>query len=214
MTTNSKETQKRADARRAGRSRNWATVVYPESAPDGWETKLAELKIAGFRSPEHKDDVNPDGEHKKPHYHVLMKFSVMKTREQILDLVSQFGGVGAERIADFRQYARYLCHLDNPEKAQYDVNDVRAFGGADYLTVIAAPSDKYILIGDMIDFCEANSIYSYRQLMIYARQNKPDWFRCLCDTATYVIKEYLKSAYMEDRTGGYTLTSKKKGDQK
>lgn len=193
-----KEYDAKYDAKRAGRSKNWATIVYPNSAPADWQEKIAGLKIWALVSPEHKDDVNPDGEPKKPHFHVLMKFSSVKNREQVIELVKEFGGVGAERVSDLRQYGRYLCHLDNPEKAQYNTQDVKTFGGSDYLTLIATTADKYLIIGDILDFCSNNAIYSYRALMDYCRKERQDWFRVLCDNGTYVVKEYLQSAYWED----------------
>jgi hypothetical protein len=83
--------------------------------------------------------------------------------------------------------------LDNPEKAQYPVEDVRAMCGADYTNVIGLVTDKYKAIGEMIDFCELHDIYSYSDLLKYARMEKFEWFRVLCDNGTIVIKEYLKS---------------------
>ena len=53
-----------------GRTRSYATVVYPESAPDFLE-RLNDLKVPCFVSPLHDKDFNPTGEPKKPHYHVL-----------------------------------------------------------------------------------------------------------------------------------------------
>lgn len=48
-----------------GRTRNFGTVVYPESAPENWQTILSELCIPCFISPLHDKDINPDGETKK-----------------------------------------------------------------------------------------------------------------------------------------------------
>ncbi len=52
-----------------------------------------------------------------------------------------------------RAYARYLCHLVNTEKTQYDILDVISCAGADYHTLISIAGDKYSAIGEMIDFC-------------------------------------------------------------
>lgn len=177
----------------AGRTRNFATVVYPESAPENWFSLLGELKVPCFVSPLHDQDNNPDGEVKKAHYHVLFAFDGVKTNEQVQALIDTFGGVGCEKVTSMRGYARYLCHLDNPEKAQYNIEDVRCLGGADYITSIGLPTDKYKAIGEMIDWCEENNIMSYSQLLVYARIERFDWFRVLCDSGTMVIKEFLKS---------------------
>lgn len=195
-----REAQKRADAKRAGRSRNWATVIYPESAPSNWQQVLDDTHVYAMVSPLHDQDKNPGGEPKKPHWHVLVQFDVVKTQEQATDFFAQIGGVGAaERISNVRGYARYLCHLDNPEKAQYSPSDVLQLGGADYIGAIGLPTDRYAAIADMIDFCDRNDVISYAELLRYARSHNETWYRCLCDNGTMVIKEFLRSRYWETR---------------
>lgn len=177
------------------RFRNFATVVYPDSVntPDDWLSILSDFKTSVLVSPFHDQDINPTGEPKKPHYHVLIMFEGMKSQDQVKELFDQIGGVGLETVNSIRGYARYLCHLDNPDKHQYSVSDVQQFSGADFIEIIGLPSDRYDIIGDMIDYCQAESIYSYATLLVYARHNRNDWFRILCDSGTIVMKEFLKS---------------------
>lgn len=180
------------------RFRNFATVVYPESAPVEWFNILSDMLIPCFVSPLHDKDINPGGEIKKPHYHVVVMFEGKKSIEQVTDLFSSFGGVGCEKVNSIRGYARYLVHLDNPEKAQYSISDVRALCGADYSDVINLPSDDLNTIREMLDFISLNSIYAYCDFLDYCAQFKDDWFRVLCRSGTYVIKEYLKTKYWAD----------------
>ena len=175
------------------RTRNFACVVYPESAPENWREILSNEFIPAFISPLHDNDINPTGEIKKPHFHVIIMFDSVKTNEQAKEVFNKICGVGCEIVKSIRGYARYLCHLDNPEKAQYNTADVSCLCGADYVSVIGLVIDKYKAVAEMIDFCVFNDIYSYSQLLEYARLERFDWFRCLCDNATVVIKEYLKS---------------------
>lgn len=176
-----------------GRTRNFATIVYPESAPSNWMEILGEQAIPAFVSPLHDKDVNPTGEVKKEHYHVMIMFDGVKSVEQAKAVFELINGVGCDIIQSVRGYARYLCHLDNPEKYQYPKEDVKVFGGADYFTTISLVTDKYAAIGEMIDYCEAYNIVSYSELLLYCRSERSDWFRVLCDNGTVVIKEYLKS---------------------
>lgn len=175
------------------RTRNYATIVYPESAPPNWLDILKEQMIPCFVSPLHNEDVNPDGTAKKAHYHVQAIFDGVKSRQQAVDIFTSFGGVGCEYVNSVRGYARYLCHLDNPEKHQYQPSDVMALFGADYMSVISLPTDRYAIIKDMMAYCKANRLYAYCDLMDYAAEEKADWFNVLCDNGSYVIKEYLKS---------------------
>ena len=83
--------------------------------------------------------------------------------------------------------------MDNPEKHQYDTVDVRCLCGADYAGIIGLTTDKYKAVGEIIDFCVDHQVYSYADLLVYARNERYDWFRVLCDNGTVVVKEFLKS---------------------
>lgn len=180
-----------------GRTRNYATVVYPESAPENWRNIIAESKIPVFISPLHDKDVNPTGEQKKPHYHVMAMYESVKKDEQAREFFESFGGVGCETINSIRGYARYLCHLDNPEKAQYSIDDVTAYGGADYIHAIGTAGDKAKAIKEMIEYIEQNDIESFAEILRYSSINRSDWFDCLINSGAYVVKEYIKSRWWE-----------------
>lgn len=188
-----------SDKSASKRTRNYATVVYPESAPADWEKLLSEQYVAAFISPLHDLDINPTGEHKKPHFHVLIMFDGPKSKEQAEAIFKKIGGVGCEAVQSIRGYARYLCHLDNPEKHQYDPSYVKSICGADYMGIIGLVTDKYKAIREMIEFCVEHECYSYADLLDYASINRSDWFRVLCDNGTYVVKEYLKSRAWTDQ---------------
>ena len=177
----------------SGRTRNYATVVYPESAPSDWIDKLTECFVPAFISPLHDKDINPGGEPKKPHYHVIIMFDSVKTRDQAKEIFEKIGGVGVEVVASIRGYARYLCHLDNPEKTQYSVDDVKSLCGAVYIDVCSLVTDKYKAIKEMVEWCIDNNTYAFADLFHYSMTERYDWFRGLCDNSTVIMKEYLKS---------------------
>lgn len=174
------------------RTRNFACIVYPESAPDNWVDLLQDEFVPALISPLHDFDKNPTGEFKKPHYHIIIMFDSVKTCEQAKEIFAKIGGVGCEVVNSIRGYARYLCHLDNPEKWQYSCDKVRCLCGVDYYNIIGLATDKYQAIAEMIDFINENNIKSYKDLMTYCRFNNYGWFRVLCDNGTFVIKEFLK----------------------
>lgn len=190
-----------ADDKAIKRTRNYATVVYPESAKENWQSILAEQFIPAFISPLHDNDVNPTGEPKKPHYHVIIMFDSVKTVEQAREVFDLIGGVGVEVVKSIRGYARYLCHLDNPEKAQYDTSKVRSICGADYMSTIGLAIDKYIAISEMEEFCDKYNVVSFYALSKYARSHRQDWHRVLCDCATVYMREYLQSKQWSDAQG-------------
>lgn len=179
------------------RTRNYATIVYPESAPSEWKEILERQCVPAFISPLHNKDLDNKGNLKKEHYHIVIFFEGCKTKEQAKEVFETIGGVGVEAVKNARAYSRYLCHLDSDKKAQYDPNDVISLSGADYSAMITLPSSKYEIIGEMVEYCMANDIISYAALLLYAKKNRHDWFRILCDSGTITIVQFLKSRTWE-----------------
>lgn len=184
---------KKATKKKDTRSRLWATIVYPESAPENWQQILRDSLNPCFISPLHDRDVTADGAPKKPHYHVLWEFKSNKSQEQIKALSDAIGGVGQERLDNKSGSERYICHLDHPDKAQYSPEDVISLGGLDYIFAIGAVSNKYAVIREIIGFINDNDVFYYNDLLDYAAQYKDSWFRVLCDNGSYVVKEYIQS---------------------
>lgn len=175
------------------RARNFATVVYPESAPANWQEILAGAFVPAFISPLHDNDINPGGEPKKAHQHVIVMYEGKKSDEQVKELFDSIGGVGLEKIGSLRGYARYLCHMDNPEKAQYDQGEVKCLSGADYVSVIGLAIDKYKALAEMEEFCERYNVLSFFALSRYATIYRSDWSRVLKDNGAIYMREYLQS---------------------
>lgn len=175
------------------KTRNYSSILYTESMKENFIEIMENECVQAFISPLHDKDVNEDGEIKKAHYHVMIMYDNTKTVQQAKEYFDKIGGVGCEKIASTRGYARYLIHADNPNKYQYDRSDVISLCGAEYDLITSCSMDKYQAIGQMMDFCESNNVISYSDLLMYARSNDFNWFRVLCDSGTIVIKEYLKS---------------------
>ena len=94
-----------------------------------------------------------------------------------------------------------LCHLDNPEKAQYEVQDVECLGGADYLDKVKSAVDTDTAVAEMMDWCMDQGCYSFFRLSNYARQNRSDWFRVITTSRTVFLTAWLKSMEWEVRNG-------------
>lgn len=184
------------------RKRNWVFVVYEESAPDDWREQLREQLVPGFISPLHCDDVNADGERKKAHWHVMLTFKGLKSYDQVKEITDSLNAPAPQECKDMRGYARYLCHLDNPEKAQYPVDQVESLAGADYLEKIKCAADTDTALSEMMDWCIDQGCFSFFRLANYARENRSDWFRVLTSSRTVFLTAWLKSMEWEYRGGG------------
>ena len=104
------------------KKRNWAFVLYPESAPADWREQLQKTGLQCAISPLHDKDMNPDNTPKKPHYHVILTYSGPTSYNVVKALTDGFNQPIPQALEQVRGYYRYLTHKDNPEKAQYDEN--------------------------------------------------------------------------------------------
>lgn len=190
------ETKKQSNNKKSSgadeRVRNFACVVYPESAPSDWLTILEEQHIPAFVSPIHDKDLDPQNQPKKPHHHVLIMFDGKKSIKQAKAVFESINGVGCEVVKSIRGYTRYLCHLDNPEKAQYKQSDVISLSGANYVEVTTLVSDKRQAIKEMIAFVKQEDLLYYDQLVEYAMEERDDWFSVLCEQSI-LIKDFMQS---------------------
>jgi len=207
-----KETERKTGQ---GRTRNFATVVYPSqkyleninsdydgsdgygSAPENWQEIIADFHVPVMISPLHQD-TNPDGKIKKPHWHILFMFEGVKDWEkQVKPMFESFGGVGREIVNSARGYARYLCHLDNPEKKQYNPDDVICYGGADYAGIVHLPTDDVKMLKDIFAYIRVNQIYSFAEFLDICAVSKPDWFSTVSLSRGYIVDKYIKSLNWE-----------------
>lgn len=154
------------------------------------------MHLEWVESPLHEFDTNPDGEPKKPHWHILLAFTNVKSYTQVKEICDKVQGTIPLKVHNTKSLVRYMAHLDNPEKHQYSISDIKSHGGLDVLDLLKPSySERYFIIGEILDFCKEEGIIEYQDLMDYARYNRPDdWFPLLCDGCTYVITNYLKSA--------------------
>lgn len=110
--------------------------LYPESETLQFDTMLEIVKSTGFYSCKyyyvlHDRDVNDKtGEINKAHYHLLIKLDNAISIEKIIKaLVNERGTQEAIEndfsiVKSFKGMVRYLIHRDNPEKEQYNLNDI------------------------------------------------------------------------------------------
>lgn len=111
------------------KKRYWTFLLYPESAPSDW---LDKLKISGLLcaiSPLHDKDINPTGEPKKPHYHVILVYSGPTTYNSVKRFTESLNSPIPKVLESVRGMYRYFSHMDNPEKYQYDRAEITHING-------------------------------------------------------------------------------------
>ncbi|MCI1240535.1 Rep family protein [Bifidobacterium subtile] len=118
-----------------GKGRYWAGLIYQDSCPMDWEERMRFSGLQILVSPLHDSDIaDPKtGELKKPHRHVIAMWSNTTTKANAEKFFAQFNGPKVIlRLESPRGMARYLVHLDDPQKAQYSPRDVIEINGADW----------------------------------------------------------------------------------
>ena len=64
-------------------------------------------------------------EKEKPHYHVILSYKGNKSFEQIDEIARLLHAPIPQRVNSLTGAVRYLTHMDNPEKYQYESSDIR-----------------------------------------------------------------------------------------
>lgn len=209
MASNNKEVQRKADEKRKGqRARAWTCIVYPDSAPENWQDVLRDQLVECLISPLHDKDVEPTGEIKKPHYHVVLSFKSPTSYEKAKEVFSEINGVVPPvrdcKVKDFKQMARYLCHLDQPNKHRYNVDDVVSIGAIDYPALVMSGADEDEMLDCIFDFINAYSITRFCDFIDLVRAEKPEWRRVVYHQYNGLIARYIKdrrNAELEDIYG-------------
>ncbi|MDY2553776.1 MULTISPECIES: replication protein [Bacteria] len=182
------------------RGRNWAIVVYPESLPENWKEIIKSEPVA--ISPLHDKDVTAEGELKKPHYHLVLSYNGNKSFEQIDEIARLLHAPIPERINSLTGSVRYLTHMDDPNKYQYDSSDIQVFGGFDLESILSlSTGDKRQLLRDMIEFINENNIVHLVDFTNYCLSEKSPagWFEILTERNTLFLKEYIKSNWQKNK---------------
>lgn len=183
------------------RSRTWTIIVYPDSAPKNWREMLDDTRIAWVESPLHDKDVNPDGTIKKPHWHIVLMFGSNKSYSQIKEIDDMLHGAEEpQKVHNLKGAIRYLIHFDNPEKYQYNREDIKCHGGADIDQYFAlSASSKNEVLWDIIEFIRENQVESLVEFMGYIQSaNKRDWFDVTANRNTLIIKAVIDSVYQDN----------------
>lgn len=179
------------------RYRMWAFIVYPDSAPDGWISILREQGLMGYISPLH----TPDEKDKKQHYHVMLRFENQKSESQIDDISKSVNGSKPRAVQVWTAYARYLLHLDDPQKEQFaDHSGVVSLGGAKYAEDISRfdVSDEVAKARAIMKVVwDAGIMDFYTALGFIEDSGHHEWVQWLYEhgTAATWLRDTLKSAY-------------------
>lgn len=148
------------------KKRNWAFVLYPESAPENWRQILTETGLQCAVSPLHDKDVNPDGEPKKAHFHIIVCYSGPTSFNVVKGLTDSLNQPIPQPLEQIRGYYRYFSHKDNPEKYQYseaDITTINGFSISDFVELTRSEIEN--LKREIVDLINTQDLTEYADLI-------------------------------------------------
>lgn len=188
------------------KKRNWAFVLYPESAPNNWREQLEKTGLKCAISPLHDKDVYEDGEQKglpkKAHYHVILCYDGPQTYNAVKTLTERLRQPVPQPLEAVRGYYRYFTHEDDPKKAQYSKSEITTINGfeiRDYVELTRTEVDK--ILGLIQDFIRDNGIVEYSDLLDNLRdagESMQDW-HSVAMSHTMMFTSYLRSRREKQR---------------
>ncbi len=177
------------------KKRYWKLLAYPDSAPEDWKEILEEEgqrfvcilhdKDVWTKKDEKKNPEHKEGELKKAHFHILLMFDGETSFNTIVKIAEKIKALTPEACnGSPSTFMRYMLHLDQKSKYKYPLEDLEAHNGA--VIDLTTKADEERLYDEIFDYLVGSSIHNLFRLQLYARKNKPEWFKYI-RSHTYAI---------------------------
>lgn len=176
------------------RSNKWTFLIYQDSTPENYLEILEELHIPFILSPWHDKDVNKEtGEFKKAHKHGALFFESLKSYSQVSELLTEKLNTPAhiEVVMSPKGMYDYFTHAENPDKSQYDINDIESGCGFELDKFLIEQSPSFFL-ETVIDIITENDFTEFEGLVHYARYKDNSLLHLIIDR-TYFFTKFLDS---------------------
>ena len=174
------------------KKRNWGAVIYPESAPADWKEILKIKGLTFAVSPLHDSDINPTGESKKEHYHIILCFGSPTTFNNVKEILDELNQPIPIPLESVRGYYRYFTHKDNPEKYQYNDKDIELYNGFDVTDVLNSFEVFEALKNIQLLIIE-HEILEYSDLLDYLMSNDLPEMWNVASSHTLFLNTYITS---------------------
>lgn len=178
-------------SRSSERYRNWWFILYPESAPRDWRDTLEQLCIPIAISPLHDKDIDKTGNYKKPHYHIIVKYSGVKSFNQVSRLTRSLNQPIPIPVESLSGAYDYLTHGNNPDKYQYSKDEIVLMNG--FISISDNEENNMGIHAELCQLIKDNNITEFSQLVELAiTLNKPAYISVITKEA-YFFSQYVTS---------------------
>lgn len=176
------------------RTNKWGFIQYEESTPEDYREKLESLHIPYILSPWHDMDIDKKtGKLLKPHRHGAFYFDSLKSYDQVSKIVTDVlnGPSKVEPIHSPKGMYDYFVHASNPEKAQYNIEDIECGAGFDLEKFLIINHSDSLTV-ELIDIIEEYDIMELKDLINYTRKNNLTYLQFLFGR-TYFFSQFINS---------------------
>lgn len=181
-------------AKKNVKKRNWAFILYPDSAPEEWLSLLQETGLQCAISPLHQFDVNPTGEVKKPHYHIIACYSGPTSYNVVKSLTDSLKCPAPQALEQVRGYYRYFTHKDNPEKFQYSDSDIQTVNGFSIMDFVELTKSEVLAIKrELQSLIRSADILEYSDFMDLLQDSDMVQQYDVASCNTYFFEKYISS---------------------
>lgn len=182
------------------KGRDWTFIVYPESAPVSWREILNDTHLRWVESPLHDKDINPEGEIKKAHWHILLTYDGPVNIVAVKKITDKLNAPVPQKISSAKGLVRYMIHLDNPEKFQYSRSDIKGHNGADVASYFElTATNKLMIMKDIVRYIYENEVDNYSDFLMYCIENKDDWFDVSINSNTIAINKMIDAVWQKKK---------------
>lgn len=177
------------------KKRNWAFVAYPDSLPTDWKEQLQATGLQVAISPLHDMDVDPTGELKKPHYHVILCYAGPTSYNVVKGLTDSLKCPIPQPLEQVRGYYRYFTHMDNPEKYQYSPDAIETINGFSIMDFVELTKSEVLTVKRKLQsLIREKNILEYSDFMDYLQDSENmEQEYDVASNNTYFFEKYISS---------------------
>lgn len=180
------------------KARAWTFIIWEDSTNiDDFKAKISDQGRLGLKALyiRHDKDTRATGEQKKVHWHVIVIWENPTTYKNALQTAQSVSSATkyVEPIRSLTGAARYLTHMDDADKHQYDKSEVIEVGGVDYTELINSSRNDRNEVLAMCQYVRDNKIIYFDQFAYYCMDQNPEWHRILSERNTFFFKNLIQS---------------------
>ena len=202
------------------KSRYFTFLLYPESIPEDWKSKLELIGVPIAVSPLHDKDKStvPGQDFKKPHYHVVYVAKNPVTADSVRYKIKQL--LGDRSIAKVQIVIRsmasmysYLTHESKDaiekKKHKYNKKDITLINNFDIDRYISLDvEDKDDMLNDVCDLIDDHNLANMRELRRFLKAHGSEYgmpsikvVNSVLRAHTGLIRLYFDAVYQERKYG-------------